>query len=495
MPKTITSEILSNEAKLINGVIVFNKLEWEGARGEKRNWQIIVEATCDASISTKIPIVASWLDSNILKDNQGKSIYGVYKTIYGMVGGLETVSAPKFIAAGKNIGKANETSSLRQAVSDALSEYNKKITTISSKVVVKSDNTTVSLNINIDGVKIDEESHKEIAFIKPMRAHKLGDTKKSTIDDSDYINGLFVQKKLDGVNCIFIRDFNGDVIGYSRKLKPLMGCRQVVEEMEFIYSFTGGINPYFVGEMYIHGRDLQWIVGQFTKEEDEGNLHYFIYDVFFIYEKEYVNLTAKDRQDYLNRLFAKIESEKKMSFVHRLETKFIHSKSELDTELHNALDEGYEGVIVRRPQAIFSLSMSDKRSPDIIKIKPRQDKEFKIVDYTEGEGKHSGAIIWICVINEDMRIDPTQYSFTVESNNCELEERKKLFTYLRAHPDVFDRLFKYREITIEYSDLSATTNIPLQPRARTLYPRDSYENTNSEEIEEYQKLITYISQK
>ena len=55
-----------------------------------------------------------------------KGVAKIY-TVYGIVGGKETRSAYTSITTGKNIGKANETTPLLQAMKQVESMYAKKM--------------------------------------------------------------------------------------------------------------------------------------------------------------------------------------------------------------------------------------------------------------------------------------------------------------------------------------------------------------------------------
>ncbi len=58
-----------------------------------------------------------------------------------------------------------------------------------------------------------------------------------------------------------------------------------------------------------------------------------------------------------------------------------------------AVADGYEGLMWRRRGAKYQ---HGRRSPDLLKVKTWQDREFKIVDVQEGRGKFAGAAIFTC---------------------------------------------------------------------------------------------------
>ena len=61
--------------------------------------------------------------------------------------------------------------------------------------------------------------------------------------------------------------------------------------------------------------------------------------------------------------------------------------------------EGYEGAVLRSVIGKYVFSIKNKRSDSTLKYKKRLDMEVDVVDFTEGNGKDSGAIIYICALH------------------------------------------------------------------------------------------------
>ena len=57
-------------------------------------------------------------------------------------------------------------------------------------------------------------------------------------------------------------------------------------------------------------------------------------------------------------------------------------------------EEGYEGAVLRGAGSKYVFSVKNKRSDTTLKYKKRLDMEVTIVDYAEGNGKDSGAVIF-----------------------------------------------------------------------------------------------------
>jgi hypothetical protein len=127
-----------------------------------------------------------------------------------------------------------------------------------------------------------------------------------------------------------------------------------------------------------------------------------------------------------------------------------------------------EGGIIRKLSGKYVPSLSKEyRTYEILKIKPRPDAEWNVVDFTQGsKGKEIGSIIWIC---EHVLEDGTAKRFNVTPNNPEAS-RKAKFKYLSENRDIFDAEYKGQEMTITY-DVLSNDGLPQQPKA--LYFKDS----------------------
>jgi DNA ligase-1 len=58
----------------------------------------------------------------------------------------------------------------------------------------------------------------------------------------------------------------------------------------------------------------------------------------------------------------------------------IHSLPELDSFYENCLDEGFEGVILRNPKALYKQGRSTLLSQDLLKLKPFKDSEAVVLE-------------------------------------------------------------------------------------------------------------------
>jgi DNA ligase-1 len=64
----------------------------------------------------------------------------------------------------------------------------------------------------------------------------------------------------------------------------------------------------------------------------------------------------------------------------------VRSDADLAQRLASIVAAGGEGVMLRRAQALYRATRSD----DLLKVKPRQDGDARVVAYVPGKGKYSG---------------------------------------------------------------------------------------------------------
>jgi ATP-dependent DNA ligase len=238
-------------------------------------------------------------------------------------------------------------------------------------------------------------------------------------------------------------------------------------------AFEEGTVPYFDGELYLHGRPLNWISGQARRGDDEGALEFHIFDVFFPHARAAgFDMPSRARQEYLAAAFAAAAASGiALDHVKRVENFPVKSEAEMNALAARFLAEGYEGAIARKDAAGYRYGYSNYHSANLLKIKPVMDAEFPVVGFTQGtRGKDVGAVIWECEVPDG---DPRDRGFTVVPRNMTYEERYALFRCLGevvggpGAPGLtrFERDIKGLPLTVEFREVSAKTGKPLQAKA------------------------------
>ena len=151
------------------------------------------------------------------------------RTFWGQTGG-KLQEGSDTIRAGKNIGKANETTPEEQAKAEAKSQWELKL----KKGYVEQLGQAKAGKVD----KIIEGG------IFPMLAHTIEKRGK------DLKYPCYVQPKLDGHRCIAICK-NGKVTLWSRTRKLITGVPHIIKALESIGGFAG---EHFIldGELYNH---------------------------------------------------------------------------------------------------------------------------------------------------------------------------------------------------------------------------------------------------
>lgn len=271
-----------------------------------------------------------------------------YRTIAGVKDG-KMVTSGWTIAKGKNIGRANETTSEEQALSQVESKYTKQR---------------------------DSSYHDDIAnvgkteFFSPMLATKWEDLK----DKITY--PIYVQPKLDGVRCIITCDG-----AKTRNGKDIPTIPHILEELQPL--FLANPELIFDGELYNHElkEDFNEIISIVRRskpsaedlEKSKEMAQYHVYD-----------LPSNDGV-FLDRSVKLHNTVKTLEYTKYVTTLIAGSELQADEDYGLFMEQGYEGGMARLNQPY-----EGKRSKTLMKRKDFEDSEFEIVRIEEGQGNWAG---------------------------------------------------------------------------------------------------------
>jgi DNA ligase-1 len=370
------------------------------AKGKETEWQVLVTLKHQG---LDVPIEEYMFDGK----NELKGYFGAVHTKFRYVDGDYRKGAkPVYIPCGRNIGKSNQTNPLTQAIGMAQSKYTKYV---KSKAPAQ----------NPGG-----------PLYAPMLLQRVKKWNELNLDD------YTAQLKLNGVRVVSYID--KDVVLYSRSLEIYKGLDHIRKELQTILQ--PGV--YLDGELYKHGKSLNYISGIARREkDDESELEYHVFDMF----RPGKDLTSVERQKDLDDIFAKHPD---LTYVKRVEELKLDDDLSSLLEKHN--NEGYEGIVLRLKSGLYE---HNKRSKNVLKCKPYLDDEFEVVDFTQGtHGKDVGAIIWVCKTKDGA-------TFNVVPN---LSYKERYTLYIDCIVDPSPYIGKM--YTVQYSELSPKTGVPLQPK-------------------------------
>jgi len=249
------------------------------------------------------------------------------------------------ITEGKNIGKANETTILYQALFEAEARVNKK-----KKEGYKESRPADSAVANTNA----------LGFLQPMLA-------KSILNNAKNITyPAFIQPKLDGHRALITRNNKGNIVMYSRKGNIIDTMQHIISEINHLPK-----GYYLDGELYQHGQLLQDTTSAIKKYRPgiSEKIKYILYDCIISKDTGYLS-----RSTWLYKYY---DNKKNIEIIKTLP---IHDLNAAKNLTQKYIDSGYEGGIVRTSNLQYQPGV---RSNQLTKIKFFTETEFKIIDITK----------------------------------------------------------------------------------------------------------------
>jgi DNA ligase 1 len=280
-----------------------------------------------------------------------------YRVTTGEQDGKKVVSEWT-VCEGKNIGKSNETSPEEQALSEAKAKWKKKTETDYHENVKDVDNAN---------------------FYQPMLAHNYAD------HGNKLPPTVWLSPKMDGIRMIITKDGI-----FSRQGKPFPSLKHIHEALAPAFKTQPGL--ILDGEAYNHALkdNFNRIVKlvkkskRITKEDFElirDNIQAYLFDaprIGILREAD----AYKDRHALLSDLVKRLQS----PYIVLVKHEVVYGHASITEVEEKYLSEGYEGVMVRNPNAPYQ----NDRSYSLQKLKRFVDAEYEIVDVVQGTGNRSG---------------------------------------------------------------------------------------------------------
>jgi DNA ligase-1 len=262
--------------------------------------------------------------------------------------------------AGKNIGKSNETTPEEQALSEAMSKIETKMT-----------------EGYFNSVEDAEEKGGE-KVILPMLAKSY----EKEIEKVDWKKAVFIQPKLDGMRCLAILK-DGEVTLISRKGKIIDTVPHINNALVELSKTT---NVVLDGELYAHGKTFQENMRLLKKNRglETEEVLYHIYDT--VSDQSYIN-----RYDIIKNVVEQIEVNAFETLkVELVSTAFIDNVNKVKDFHSLFLGQGYEGSIIRHGSSGYDIN---KRSSSLLKVKDFIDKAYPIIDVVPSERRPEQGVI------------------------------------------------------------------------------------------------------
>lgn len=349
-------------------------------------------------------------DISVYEDHNHSRAY-IIETQYGQLDTPSPQLSFDTIYEGKNIGRSNETSVREQSEMEAKARWEKQV----KKGYVE----------DIEKARAGKDD--VAGGILPMLAHKFTDHGHKIKYPCAY------QKKLDGIRCIAVVE-DGKCTLWSRTRKPIISVPHIQRQIESL-----GFNDLiFDGELYHHDMKAEFekivsLVRQEIPAEGHEVVQYHVYDAPNLKEG------FLSRQSFVATILLGIP-QPNLVFV---STGMVHREYEIPEFLEEALEEGYEGIMLRNLTSPYV----NKRSYDLQKVKVFDDSEFDIIGVKEGRGKMQGLAIFECV--------------TPEGNPFEAKLEGELSGLKKYFDD--HSLWTGKKLTVRYQGFTGKNKVPRFP--------------------------------
>jgi hypothetical protein len=352
---------------------------------------------------------------------------GVFFTTYRLTeDGKLIVSAPTIFTKGTNIGRKNETTAFQQAITRMMTKFNDKV----------KDGATADRSAVLDVITFDTITARQIANpnrINVMALHNVKDNWRKVKFP------CMVQPKLDGIH--MVANCWGTLDLFSRGMSKKISQNHIREALQFLCE-PEWRGFYITGEMWSADLSRQ-VIASIVGQEDDKNIKLriplHVFDVFSVDKP----LTFVDRYE----LAKKVVDIAASPYIQLVEALEMNTREDLEKYYEKQLDLKMEGIVVRNVDSLYEFGVQKEiRSYGVMKYKPRQDAEFKIVGYKSGGGKMAKCIIFIMETAAGKR-------FSV-APAWPLEEREKALQNGDSYVG--------RMATVSF-DVLSDTGIPVQP--------------------------------
>jgi len=227
---------------------------------------------------------------------------------------------------------------------------------------------------NLDIRAGDKVINKAVPGLIPTFSVALAQEYKGKCDWND---SWYASRKLDGVRCLAVVDFEGKCTLYSRMGKELTTLNKVKEAIEK----TNVINQVFDGEICLvdedGNEDFQGVMKQLRRKDHQiENPVFMIFDMIHKpdFDKQKGDLVLSERLRTLRGWFdGRKTIDSTLRYCQQYE---ITDGRHFDKWGQIATDNKWEGFMVRK-----DVGYEGKRSKNLQKVKKFFDAEYEVIDY------------------------------------------------------------------------------------------------------------------
>lgn len=182
-----------------------------------------------------------------------------------------------------------------------------------------------------------------------------------------------VQPKIDGVRAL---NLNGTLTGRSRRPFEGFGITEMWSLPQFKYldgEMTLGNKPNCTDRLCSRTTGA---MGRFQGVTEPPDLHWWVFD--------YLPDPSLPYRSRYNLLQAKLQ-ELSYPRLHLVPMYEVVGPNELNRFISEFFDQGYEGTIIRNPEAPYKPGRATQKGQELWRVKPWADAEILVTGITEGE--------------------------------------------------------------------------------------------------------------
>lgn len=193
---------------------------------------------------------------------------------------------------------------------------------------------------------------------------------------------MYLQPKYDGFRCVF---YNGKL--YTRTGLPFANVNLTTHFSKLFETSENVLD----GELYMHGKPFNE-VSKILNAEDKpipADMKFYVYDCIPLkdWELKKTNMTYTDRLKLMRTVIANISDRKRIVDT---PTDKINSPLEAVELYKKYLKDGYEGCMLKAVEGKYQWKRVTLRSGEMIKLKPFETLDLKVLEIYDGEGKYEG---------------------------------------------------------------------------------------------------------
>lgn len=298
------------------------------------------------------------------------------RTEKGFTDGIKQTDE-KVFQEGKNLGRANQTSPLEQALSEAKSIKNKLLDK-GYKEWTGGPIGTYSQSELINFLRNKGEGTDASGNLKPMLAQK---------DPKKVVFPCYIQKKYDGIRCFtFIQ--GGKITKRSRNGK-------LFEHLDHLDADIARFNQVYPGDWILDGElyssqlTFQNIVSSVKRAQASNKLiGYRVYDVIPFHD---MGRLQSQRMTFIKNVRAS-DFYEELDHIEFAPTWTVNCWDEVKEKFAKFIDQGFEGAMLRHPKYKYEFG---HRSYGLIKYKEYHEDEFEVIDIEEATGRDAGTAVFV----------------------------------------------------------------------------------------------------